>query len=438
MSEVGVGSDVPSVAGTLLQARTAAGLSQREVADALFLTVDMIAFLDAGEYDRLPNQAFVRGYLRSYARLVGLDPNQLIRQFDEESRQAEPNNLEPPAPKSVMEPRFSGVVQAGLISLGLIAVLVFAVLMFSSEEEPLRSTSAEISTTKSNQSNSTPQVQLEVGPNEAEASPVIVPVPGDSESPKALPRPGSAVIEEGLAIEEEAVIEEDATSLDEFSPVSPELDASGAANGDLTPEAGSEIEEPNRSEESSERGSESTMVISSAISVAAPPGETLGVGNGLVGSSSEGLSASDGEYREATINVPEVEPAVRVDESAPPNVEDETRRFGLDSRPGALGSVSISREDFDGGRRIWVDAGGSDELTAELSDACWIEVADGQGERIYGDLNRAGDALIISGRAPLEVLLGNAPVVSLAFNGEPVDLARRTTPELTARVTLGN
>ena len=426
MSEVGVGSDVPSVAGTLLQARTAAGLSQTEVADALFLTVDMIAFLDAGEYDRLPNQAFVRGYLRSYARMVGLDPNQLIRQFDEESRQAEPNNLEPPAPKSVVEPRFSGTVQAGLISLGLIAVLVFAVLMFSSEEEPLRSTNAEISTTQSNQSNSTPQVQLEVGPNEAEASPVIVPVPGDSESAKALPRPGSAVIEE------------DPTSLDEFSPVSPDLDASGAANGDLTPEAGSEIEEPNRSEESSERGSESTMVISSAISVAAPPGETLGVGNELVGSSSEGLSASDGEYREAKINVPEVEPATRVDESAPPNIEGETRRFGLDSRPGALGSVSISREDFDGGRRIWVDAGGSDELTAELSDACWIEVADGQGERIYGDLNRAGDALIILGRAPFEVLLGNAPVVSLAFNGEPIDLARRTTPELTARVTLGN
>ena len=432
MSEVGVGSDVPSVAGTLLQARTAAGLSQTEVADALFLTVDMIAFLDAGEYDRLPNQAFVRGYLRSYARMVGLDPNQLIRQFDEESRQAEPNNLEPPAPKSVVEPRFSGIVQAGLISLGLIAVLVFAVLMFSSEEEPLRSTNAEISTTQSNQSNSTPQVQLEVGPNEAEASPVIVPVPGDSESAKALAPAGSAVIEEG------AVIEEDATSLDEFSTVSPELDGSGAANGDLTPEAGSEIEEPTRSEESSERGSESTMVISSAVSVAAPPGETLGVGNGLVGSSSEGLSASDGEYREATINVPEVEPAVRVDESAPPNIEGETRRFGLDSRPGALGSVSISREDFDGGRRIWVDAGGSDELTAELSDACWIEVADGQGERIYGDLNRAGDALIISGRAPFEVLVGNAPVVSLAFNGEPIDLARRTTPELTARVTLGN
>ena len=432
MSEVGVGSDVPSVAGTLLQARTAAGLSQTEVADALFLTVDMIAFLDAGEYDRLPNQAFVRGYLRSYARMVGLDPNQLIRQFDEESRQAEPNNLEPPAPKSVVEPRFSGIVQAGLISLGLIAVLVFAVLMFSSEEAPLYSTKAEISTTQSNQSNSTPQVQLEVGPNEAEASPVIVPVPGDSESAKALSRPGSAVIEEGT------VIEEDPTSLDELSPVSPDLDASGAANGDLTPEADSEIEEPNRSEESSERGSESTMVISSAISVAAPPGETLGVGNGLVGSSSEGLSASDGEYREATINVPEVEPAVRVDESAPPNIEGETRRFGLDSRPGALGSVSISREDFDGGRRIWVDAGGSDELTAELSDACWIEVADGQGERIYGDLNRAGDALIILGRAPFEVLLGNAPVVSLAFNGEPIDLARRTTPELTARVTLGN
>ncbi|MFL2537544.1 MAG: hypothetical protein ACJ0RQ_15225 [Candidatus Azotimanducaceae bacterium] len=123
----------------------------------------------------------------------------------------------------------------------------------------------------------------------------------------------------------------------EFSPVSSELDASGAANGDLTPEAGSEIEEPNRSEESSERGSESTMVISSALSVAAPPGETLGVGNGLVGSSSEGLSASDGEYREATINVPEVEPAVRVDESAPPEHRAADKKVWFGFTPGSFG-----------------------------------------------------------------------------------------------------
>ena len=85
-----------------------------------------------------------------------------------------------------------------------------------------------------------------------------------------------------------------------------------------------------------------------------------------------------------------------------------------------------------------VDAGGSDELRASLVGECWIEVQDSQNELIYGDLNRAGDVLVLNGRAPLKVLLGNAPMASLEFNGRAIDLESATTRDAIARLTLTN
>ena len=90
------------------------------------------------------------------------------------------------------------------------------------------------------------------------------------------------------------------------------------------------------------------------------------------------------------------------------------------------------------GDKSWVDAGGSDELRASLVGECWIEVQDSQNELIYGDLNRAGDVLVLNGRAPLKVLLGNAPMASLEFNGRAIDLESATTRDAIARLTLTN
>ena len=111
-----------TVSDQLRQAREAAGLTQAAVADALFLTVTYIRYMDAGEFERLPKQAFVRGYLRSYARVVGLDGGLLVQLYDEEFRET---LAEMPADVSVsvQENRFSGpVVLTGLIGLGIVLV----------------------------------------------------------------------------------------------------------------------------------------------------------------------------------------------------------------------------------------------------------------------------------------------------------------------------
>ncbi|MCO4830512.1 MAG: DUF4115 domain-containing protein, partial [Gammaproteobacteria bacterium] len=129
-----------------------------------------------------------------------------------------------------------------------------------------------------------------------------------------------------------------------------------------------------------------------------------------------------------------------VDQPASPEALSDQRQanFKLDDGRGLSEQVEIWRENRLDGRQIRVDAGGSDELKATLVGECWIEVQDSQNELIYGDLNRAGDVLVLNGRAPLTVLLGNAPMARLEFNGRAIDLDSATTRDAIARLTLTN
>src|SRR5262245_2872697 len=66
-------------AGTLLgAAREAQNLTVAEVARHLKLSVHQVEALEAGEYHRLPGPVFVRGFIRNYARLLKIDPEQLL------------------------------------------------------------------------------------------------------------------------------------------------------------------------------------------------------------------------------------------------------------------------------------------------------------------------------------------------------------------------
>jgi cytoskeleton protein RodZ len=69
------GSAAPSV--RLSQARQAQNLTTAEVASRLKLSVWQIEALESGQYQRLPGVIFVRGFIRNYARLLKLDPEEL-------------------------------------------------------------------------------------------------------------------------------------------------------------------------------------------------------------------------------------------------------------------------------------------------------------------------------------------------------------------------
>lgn len=63
----------------LAEARAALKLSAGDVARQLKLSVAQVEALEGGQFDSLPGPVFVRGFIRNYARLVKLDPDELLR-----------------------------------------------------------------------------------------------------------------------------------------------------------------------------------------------------------------------------------------------------------------------------------------------------------------------------------------------------------------------
>lgn len=74
--------DIVNPGELLRRERERVGFSAEEVATHLHLSKTTLGYLEAGRFDRLPGDTFTRGYIRSYARLLKLDPNTLARHYD--------------------------------------------------------------------------------------------------------------------------------------------------------------------------------------------------------------------------------------------------------------------------------------------------------------------------------------------------------------------
>jgi cytoskeleton protein RodZ len=70
---------------TLRAARESSNLTLSSVARQLNLSERSLVQIEAGDYSQLPGHTFARGYVRAYAKLLGLDQNQLVQQFDQQT-----------------------------------------------------------------------------------------------------------------------------------------------------------------------------------------------------------------------------------------------------------------------------------------------------------------------------------------------------------------
>lgn len=71
-----------TVGPKLRDARVARGLSLEDVAAITKVPKSTLALIEVDQYATLPAPVFVRGFIRSYAKVVGLDPNPLVRSFE--------------------------------------------------------------------------------------------------------------------------------------------------------------------------------------------------------------------------------------------------------------------------------------------------------------------------------------------------------------------
>jgi cytoskeleton protein RodZ len=68
---------------TLRNARENKNWSQADVAVKLNLTVQALGHLESGDFAKLPGNTFARGYIRTYAKLLGIDQEPLVVAFDQ-------------------------------------------------------------------------------------------------------------------------------------------------------------------------------------------------------------------------------------------------------------------------------------------------------------------------------------------------------------------
>ena len=71
-------SAIPGPGNMLTKARTELGMSVEDVAAELRLSPRQISALEKDDYHSLPGPTYVRGYLRNYARLLGLPESEVI------------------------------------------------------------------------------------------------------------------------------------------------------------------------------------------------------------------------------------------------------------------------------------------------------------------------------------------------------------------------
>jgi len=81
-------------------------------------------------------------------------------------------------------------------------------------------------------------------------------------------------------------------------------------------------------------------------------------------------------------------------------------------------------------------AAGATQLALKFSALSWAEVSDATGRRLLQGLYAPGSARTLSGTAPLRVILGNAPAVTLRVNDQPVKLAGLMRHDGSARLLI--
>lgn len=320
----------------LRTAREALGITVEDVADAMNVPVATVHHIEENAFDALPAPPFTRGYIRTYARLLRLDGDVLVRQYGEEVREEGESKLVVEVEKpslAELPQRHPGWVFGGAVLA--VAVAGAAVLWWAWPQDPEPRPPADPVAAAETPQAAPAASRTPVPPPESAPSPEPGP-PADAETPTTA---GAAT-------------------------VSPELPSPTPDLDDLA------------------LGAEPAQV-------------------------------------DAPATIPEPASPQEILQAEPEPVGDEARE-----------------QDPFGAPALEPLAAGADLLELAFVGDCWVEVFDREGRIVHMDMSLAGESLRVQGEAPFSIRLGNAPATTLAFNGEPVELAPHTRANV-ANLVLG-
>jgi cytoskeletal protein RodZ len=176
------------------QVRETKGLTLDAVASKTCIHPDFLRALEDNNYANLPDQVFAKGFVRSYARSLGLDENDAMRRFLESAapfyeKQGERERLRQKQVEDERRRKTSRQVAAAAAVVALLA-LVLLLTREQSAVSPQRRpapavSSQEVAKSPDGPTRSVPAQAEPPGPGPAVSGPPVVvpPVPGPAEAP---------------------------------------------------------------------------------------------------------------------------------------------------------------------------------------------------------------------------------------------------------------
>lgn len=109
--------------------REARGVSLRDIADASKISLRYLEALEQDRFDVLPAPVFAKGFLREYARVVGLDPDEAVNLYllSRSETEPEPEASQQPTPRRSAAPSTLGY--GLLLALAVVAFVGIAALL---------------------------------------------------------------------------------------------------------------------------------------------------------------------------------------------------------------------------------------------------------------------------------------------------------------------
>lgn len=368
-----------SVGDILRAERTRKGLTEKDVADQLHITMHYVRAIESNSFEKLPGAVFVKGYIKSYALLLGLEESQVIGSYDvyvseQQDAAREKTRIQVRRRKDKNRP--------WVIGSGIAFVSLFLILWFF---------------------NSGPEETVESDLEE----------PSQSESPNQSERLPEGEVDDNLVAMAVPVLVQLPTLIDSSTETLSQDDA-----GQLQPVVVGELIKLAGSAELVALADSQNSIIAELNEVGAPDNQ--------VQSSLE--QADSSSSRHSSRQPSETPASIDIIESTVLAPNDESTEIVE-----TLNVAEIERSDG----RILVETEGSDILLITLVGVSWLEVSDGFENLLYRDLTQAGDVLEIKGTGPFDILLGDAPFAKMNLNGIDIDVSKNTRIDNSARLTVG-
>ncbi|MDN6318881.1 MAG: DUF4115 domain-containing protein [Marinobacter sp.] len=189
-----------TVGQQLKQAREEHGLSISQIADAQHLRSGIIQAIEKADYNKIDSELFLKGYVRAYAKQVGLESNAIIADLDRElepgrlqkARELEANPLIDIERRRRKKRRIAKI----FLQIAVIVLIGLFIVLFVMPRFELGNGGVELSTPAENSQKASEDVPAAdaavevpaVSGSEPEATPAVTGAPSVEEAP-AEPQP---------------------------------------------------------------------------------------------------------------------------------------------------------------------------------------------------------------------------------------------------------